>query len=195
MNHSVDVIKTSLHVNESSTTEHNGVFPKWERNSMNLANLMNHWSMNWSQFKYPVFHMCLAGAVVTTFWSLTQEVVGLNPSAVVTNILSLNLLNSVKHLGKTQMKLGYAKTRDYWMNLFENWSVNRINWSSLHDGVCVSWKLGSFIDFTVTTTSDRVAPRRSLEAVRHQLTHSPLDIYTKLMCIPCKPIALIRSPT
>ena len=65
--------------------------------------------MNWSQFKYPVFHMCLAGAVVTTFWSRTQEVVGLNSFAVVTNILSLNLLNSVKHLGKTQMKLGFAK--------------------------------------------------------------------------------------
>ena len=65
--------------------------------------------MNRSQFKYPVFHMCLAGAVVTTFLSLTQEVVGLNPFVVVTNILSLNLLNSVKHLGKTQLKLDFTK--------------------------------------------------------------------------------------
>ena len=31
--------------------------------------------MNRAQFKDPVSHMCLAGAVVT-FWSLTQEVAG-----------------------------------------------------------------------------------------------------------------------
>ena len=31
--------------------------------------------MNWAQFKDPVSHMCLAGAVVA-FYSLTQEVVG-----------------------------------------------------------------------------------------------------------------------
>ena len=34
--------------------------------------------MNWAQFKDPVSHMCLAGTVVA-FWSLTQEVAGLNP--------------------------------------------------------------------------------------------------------------------
>ena len=33
--------------------------------------------MNWSQFKYPVCHMCLSGAVVAS-WSLTQEVAGSN---------------------------------------------------------------------------------------------------------------------
>ena len=50
-------------------------FPKLNRNSMNSANsrnLINHWSMNWSHFKYLVSHMCLAGAVVAS-WSLTQE--------------------------------------------------------------------------------------------------------------------------
>ena len=37
--------------------------------------------MNWDQFKDPVSHMCLAGAVVA-FWSLTQEVAGLSPFTV-----------------------------------------------------------------------------------------------------------------
>ena len=31
--------------------------------------------MNWAQFKDPMSHMCLGGAVVAC-WSLTQEVVG-----------------------------------------------------------------------------------------------------------------------
>ena len=35
--------------------------------------------------KYPVSHMCLAGAVVA-LWSLTQEVAGLNPFTAMTNI-------------------------------------------------------------------------------------------------------------
>ena len=39
--------------------------------------------MNWTQFKDPVSHLCLAGAVVAS-WSLTQEVVGSNP--LMTNI-------------------------------------------------------------------------------------------------------------
>ena len=34
--------------------------------------------MNWIQFKDPVSHMCLAGAVVAS-WSLTQEVAGSSP--------------------------------------------------------------------------------------------------------------------
>ena len=42
------------------------------------ANLINHISMNWAQFKDPVSHMCLAGAVVAC-WSLTQEMAGLSP--------------------------------------------------------------------------------------------------------------------
>ena len=33
--------------------------------------------MNSAQFRDPVYHMCLAGAV-TTLWSLTLEVVGLS---------------------------------------------------------------------------------------------------------------------
>ena len=34
--------------------------------------------MNWVQFKDPVSHMFLAGAVEVS-WSLTQEMTGLNP--------------------------------------------------------------------------------------------------------------------
>ena len=41
--------------------------------------------MNWCQFKNIVSHMCLAGTVVAS-WSLTQEVAGLSPFNVTTNI-------------------------------------------------------------------------------------------------------------
>ena len=51
------------------------VLPKWNRNSLNSANRINHINMNWAQFKDPVSHLCLAGAVVAS-WSLTQEVAG-----------------------------------------------------------------------------------------------------------------------
>ena len=53
-------------------------------NSADSGNLINHWTMNWAQFKDPVSHMCLVGTVVTS-WSLTQEVAGSSPFAVVTN--------------------------------------------------------------------------------------------------------------
>ena len=54
-------------------------------NSANSGNLLNHWSMNWAQFKDPVSYMCLAGTVVA-YWSLTQEVAGSSPFTVKTNI-------------------------------------------------------------------------------------------------------------
>ena len=44
-------------------------------NSVNSEKLINHWSMNWAQFKDPISHMCLAGAVVACS-SLAQEVAG-----------------------------------------------------------------------------------------------------------------------
>ena len=44
-------------------------------NSVNSEKLINHWSMNWAQFKDPISHMCLAGTVVAC-WSLTQEMPG-----------------------------------------------------------------------------------------------------------------------
>ena len=44
-------------------------------NSVNSEKLMKHRSMNWVQFKDPISHMCVAGAVVAC-WSLTQEEAG-----------------------------------------------------------------------------------------------------------------------
>ena len=41
--------------------------------------------MNWAQVKDPFSHMCLPGTVVAS-WSLIQEVAGLSPFSVVTNI-------------------------------------------------------------------------------------------------------------
>ena len=41
--------------------------------------------MDQGQFKNPVSHMCLAGPVVAS-WSLTQEISGLSPFTVMTNI-------------------------------------------------------------------------------------------------------------
>ena len=41
--------------------------------------------MNWAQFKDSIFHMCPAGAVLSS-WSLTQEVAGSSPFTVMTNI-------------------------------------------------------------------------------------------------------------
>ena len=50
-----------------------------------ITRLINHWSMNWAQFKDPVSHMCLAGAVLAS-WSLREAVAGSSPFAVMTNI-------------------------------------------------------------------------------------------------------------
>ena len=57
--------------------------------------------MNWAQFKDPVSHMCLAGAVVTS-WSLIQEVVGSSPFTVITNIFVTEFSENIKG------KLNYA---------------------------------------------------------------------------------------
>ena len=40
-------------------------------NSSNSGNLINRRNMNWGQFKDPISHMCLAGAVVVC-WFLAQ---------------------------------------------------------------------------------------------------------------------------
>ena len=44
-------------------------------NLMNTGNLINHLSINWGQFKYPLCKLCLYGAVVSSL-SLMQEFVG-----------------------------------------------------------------------------------------------------------------------
>ena len=46
--------------------------------SMNSGNLINHWSMNWAQFKDPLCYLCLTGTVVAS-WSLKQAATGLSP--------------------------------------------------------------------------------------------------------------------
>ena len=58
--------------------------------------------MNRGQFKDHAFHMCLACTMVAS-WSLALEVAGSSPFTVICCNLSLNLLNSVKHLGKTSI--------------------------------------------------------------------------------------------
>ena len=59
--------------------------------------------MNLTQFKDPVSHLCLAGAVVAS-WSLTQEVAGSSPLTVMTNIFVTEFAEfREKHLGKTQL--------------------------------------------------------------------------------------------
>ena len=63
-------------------------------NSAHSGNLTNHWCMNWTQFKDPVSHICLAGAVVAS-WSLTQEVASSSPSND-KYFLWQNSLNSVR---------------------------------------------------------------------------------------------------
>ena len=57
--------------------------------------------MTLTQFKDPVSHMCLAGAVVTS-WSLIQEVVGSSPFTVITNIFVTEFSENIKG------KLNYA---------------------------------------------------------------------------------------
>ena len=59
---------------DADTDQCTGVFSKWNRNSLNSGNLINH-CMTWAQFKDPISHVCPAGAVVAS-WSLTQEVAG-----------------------------------------------------------------------------------------------------------------------
>ena len=61
--------------------EDNGVFPKWSRTFIKFRESdksLKH------EFKDPVSHVYIAGAVVAS-WSLTQKVAGLSPFTVMTN--------------------------------------------------------------------------------------------------------------
>ena len=51
--------------------------------------------MNWTQFKDPVSHMCLAGTVVVS-WSLIQEVAGSSPFTLMTNIFVTDFSENVQ---------------------------------------------------------------------------------------------------
>ena len=51
-----------------------GVFPKWNRNLVNSVksgNLINHWSMNWDQFKDPIYlslvSCCRCGSILVSY--------------------------------------------------------------------------------------------------------------------------------
>ena len=59
--------------------------------------------MNWAKFKDRVSHVCLAGAVVA-LWFPTQNVTGSTPFTVMTSILSLDSLNSVKTFRKNSIQ-------------------------------------------------------------------------------------------
>ena len=67
-------------------------------NSTNSGNLINHWRMNWTQFKDTISYMCFAGTMVAP-WSLTQQVAGWQVWALSLQwqiFLLLNSANSVK---------------------------------------------------------------------------------------------------
>ena len=68
---------------------------------MNSGNLINHWNINWDQFKDLLCSLLLAGNVVAS-WSSTWETAGSNPF----NDKYFWSLNSVKSFGGTS--IGYA---------------------------------------------------------------------------------------
>ena len=48
-------------------------FPNRAELSLNSGNLINHWSINWVQFKDPVSHTCLAGLLVASVKHLEKN--------------------------------------------------------------------------------------------------------------------------
>ena len=72
--------------------------------SLNSENLMKHCSMNWAQFKDPISHMS-CGTVVAS-WSFTQEVAGLSPFTVMTNVF-------VTEFSETFRKNSNVNTRSF----------------------------------------------------------------------------------
>ena len=78
------------------------------------ANLINHWSMKWDQFKDPISHLCLAGSVVAS-WSLRQEVAGSNPFHD-KYFWSLNLLNPVKIVKENSIILDLCADTLHWIS-------------------------------------------------------------------------------
>ena len=55
-------------------------------NSVNSENLRKHWSMNWVQYKDLLCYLCLCGLVVSSL-SLTQEILGSNPTLLIFYLL------------------------------------------------------------------------------------------------------------
>ena len=69
--------------------------------------------MNWSQFEDPVSNTCLAGTVVAS-QSLRQEVAGLSPFTVMTNIFVTEFAEFSEHLGKTPMRHIHMHSMSMW---------------------------------------------------------------------------------
>ena len=68
-------------------------------NSVNLGNLINHWSMNWAKLNDSVSNMCLAGAMVAP-WYLKQDVAGSSPFTVMTNIAVTEFAEFIENIGR-----------------------------------------------------------------------------------------------
>ena len=93
---------------------HCGVFPKWKWNSVNSSNsgnLINHWNTNWSQFKDPMYHLCLTGAVIASR-SVTLETTGLNCFNG-KYFLSLTSMNSVKTFKENSYNTPHSVESNY----------------------------------------------------------------------------------
>ena len=59
--------KLSFPLSSAPWTLANGVFPKWQANSMNSRDVINHWSINLDQFKDPDSHISIAVTVVASW--------------------------------------------------------------------------------------------------------------------------------
>ena len=81
--------------------------------SLNSGNLINHWSINWAQFKDPPCYPYFVGTAVAS-WSLTQEVAGSNSLFKNIIFLSLNSLNSVKTFGENSITILFQRSRGYY---------------------------------------------------------------------------------
>ena len=78
-------------------------------NPANSGKLINHWSMNWSQFNDPLCYLRLPGAVLPPI-SLTQGVVGSNPIWQVPNHLQFSLKSDIS---RPELTCGNNKYSDF----------------------------------------------------------------------------------
>ena len=109
----------------------NRVFPKWNGNSANSSNLINHWRIDWGQLKDPVSHMCLSGVMVA-LQSLTQEVASSNHYTVMTNIFN-HWIQQIqwKHLAKLAYKTWHTLTFQFTSPTQKRFAHRNCNYSFL----------------------------------------------------------------
>ena len=65
--------------------------------------------MNWAEFEDPVSHVCLSGTMVAS-WSLIQEVAGLSPFTVMTNIFVTESAEFRETLRKNPLAVNFFQT-------------------------------------------------------------------------------------